>query len=61
MSRAQPRGKLQNLVENLLTTIGTCTEEDADDDRCFYEEKRDKRVAKMKEFILPLVQASKSM
>ena len=59
MSGAQPRGKVPVFAENAPTSGGTCTEEDADGDRCSYEEKRNKRVAKMKELMLPLVQASK--
>lgn len=61
MSGAEPHGKLHNLAEHLPITVGTYTDEDADDDKCSYEEKRDKRVEKMKELMLPLVQASKAM
>lgn len=43
------------------TSADTCNAEDADDDRCSYEQKRDKRVAQMRELMLPLVQASKAM
>lgn len=61
MMGAQPRGKREDLAEMSPTTAETCTEEEADDDRCSHEKKRDKRVAKIKELMLPLVQASKSM
>lgn len=37
------------------------SESDAEDSRCSYEKQRDKRVARMKEFMMPLVQASKNM
>jgi hypothetical protein len=61
MSEAQPRGKLHYLAEMPPTTADTSTEEESDEHKCSYEKKRDKRVAKMKELMLPLVQASKSM
>lgn len=61
MSEAQPRGKVLHLADMPPTTADTCTEEESDDVRSSYEKKRDKRVAKLKQLMLPLVQASKSM
>lgn len=63
MSFAPPRGKAQWCAENTAQTTLACRDEDAHggEDRCSYEEKRDKRVAKMKELMKPLEQASREM
>lgn len=39
---------------------GISAEEDTDGDRCSYEERRNKRVARMREMMLPLEVASKN-
>lgn len=61
MSGALPRGGVQDDAEMSPTTTDACTEEASDDDICSYEKRGDKRVAKMKELMLPLVQASNAM
>ena len=60
MSGSQPRGIPLTQAEKSPTCARTCSEED-EEDRCSYEEQRDKRVAKMREMMLPLVQASQNL
>jgi len=61
VSGQQSRGRVHQLPEMSPPAADACTEEASDDDRCSYEKERDKRVAKMKELMLPLVQTSKSL
>ena len=57
---ASARGAQHSDAGKTATTSCTCSEEDADGDRCSYEAERDKRVAKMKQLMEPLVKASKN-
>lgn len=61
MSAARPRGTEDPDAKNSPGSAHDGSKSDAEDSRCSYEKQRDKRVAKMKEFMLPLVQASKNM
>ena len=61
MSVLSPRAEKQHVPEKSPRIARTCPADDSDDERCSYEEQRDKRVARMRELLKPLVLASKNM
>ena len=57
MATGQPRAT--DSYHEVKGPSGINAEEDTDGDRCSYEERRNKRVAKMRQMMLPLERASK--
>ena len=57
---AQLRGAHHSHAEKMPIIAGSIPGDDADEDRCSYEEQRDRRVARMRQMMEPLVQASKT-
>lgn len=61
MSALKPRAERHVAAEKSPRTARTCPEADSDEERCSYEVERDKRVAKMRELLKPLVLASNNL
>ena len=61
MAVFSPRAEERRVAEKSPRNARTCPADDSDNERCSYEEERDKRVARMRELLKPLVLASKNM
>ena len=61
MSAPKARVLVHSAAEKSPPNALTCPEDASEDDKCSYEEERDRRVAKMKELLKPLIQASNDM
>lgn len=56
---ASARGAVLPYTGNAAPSSRTCSDEEAGGDKCSYEAERDKRVAKVRQMMEPLVKASK--
>jgi hypothetical protein len=61
MTALQPLAERHVAAEKTHRTAQSRSGDDSDEERCSYEVERDKRVAKMRELLKPLVLASNNL